>query len=87
MNTLALAQYRVGRYQDALGTVARGAKMRTSPNLTDTVVSVLARLRLGQVETARVDLDRMLTAKDPGQNLRLLINEAKAVSDWLQRKR
>ena len=48
---------------------------------------MLARLRLGQFDTARADLDRLLVAQVKSPDLKALIEEAKALSDELRRTR
>ena len=50
-------------------------------------MSVLIRLRLGQVETARKDLDGLLAIKNPSPDVTLLLAEATALSESLSRAR
>lgn len=84
-NTLALALYRAGRYQEALDTVHRTSGLRPRPSSFDTAISVLARLRLGQLDAARADLVR-LTRETVADDLKALIAEAKALSENLARR-
>jgi hypothetical protein len=55
LNTVAFAQYRLGRFRDALGTVKRSSGIRPGdPN--DLVVSAMAHQRLGERDAALADL-------------------------------
>jgi tetratricopeptide (TPR) repeat protein len=54
-NTLALAYYRAGRYREVVDSCKKAAELRPG-NPYDTVVSIMARYRMGQRDAARVDL-------------------------------
>jgi eukaryotic-like serine/threonine-protein kinase len=78
LNTLAMAQYRVGQYRQAIETLKRaGAVRQNDPN--DLAVSVLVRLRLGQLGPARADLEKLRAIKTPSPDLTALIEEATAL--------
>src|SRR5207244_13286572 len=79
LNTLALAQCRVGQYQDALDTLKRSAALRPADS-SDLVVSVLARLRLGRGTAARADFANLEALPHPGPDLRVLIAEAETLA-------
>ena len=85
LDTVAMVQYRAGQYQDALDTVTRAAALRTRKDGLDEVISVLARLRLGQVAAAR---DRALSDRGISveRDLTALIEEAQTLSGSLPGK-
>ncbi|MFO0950351.1 MAG: DUF1559 domain-containing protein [Isosphaeraceae bacterium] len=61
-SNLGLAQYRAGRYEDAIKTLARAIDQRlirdqAPPFAVDVALSALAQARLGRVEAAREALD------------------------------
>jgi eukaryotic-like serine/threonine-protein kinase len=58
LNTLAFAQYRVGRYRDALDTVKRSSAIRPGDPY-DLALSAMAHLRLGVRSAAQADLDAL----------------------------
>jgi WD40 repeat protein/serine/threonine protein kinase len=82
-NTLALAQYRVGRYADALKSVARAANLRIEgkPADEDRVVAALARLRLGRIDEAEADLKHLASVKNASNELEALIAETMALAN------
>jgi WD40 repeat protein/serine/threonine protein kinase len=87
LNTVALALYRNGRYQEALSTVEQVTSLR-GPNSNDLVISILCRLQLGRVDSARADLDRLTReTKATTGDLPGLISEATALSENLKRGR
>jgi hypothetical protein len=88
LNTLAAAQYRVGRYQDALSTLSRSqlvnAVIHGEPVLEDLAFRALAEYRLGHTAEARSALTRLRTAgKKPGaaedEDAQALLREAETI--------
>jgi len=65
LNTLGIAQYRLGAYQDALMTLSRADKMRTDANQPSTVEDwafiAMSLHKLGRVDEAKVSLERLGT--------------------------
>jgi tetratricopeptide (TPR) repeat protein len=72
VNTLAYAQYRVGRYQEAAATIARATSMRKEPSSLDGVMVAMTAARTGKPDAARL----ALTAIDE----RLAANAKDAIS-------
>jgi Flp pilus assembly protein TadD len=85
INSVGMAQYRLGQYREALATIAQAAALRPN-NPNDQVVSVLIRLKIGQLTSARADLDTLLALKTPTPDQRDLIAEAKALSEGLRKR-
>lgn len=61
MNTLGIAQYRVGAYADALATLMRCEELRTSPDAGDLAFMAMANFKLGHVDQASAQLDQLRT--------------------------
>jgi hypothetical protein len=63
LSTLGTAQYRVGRYRDALATLTRvsriHAESQSIPDVTDLAFMTLSQLQLGQVDDARQSMNRL----------------------------
>jgi Flp pilus assembly protein TadD len=63
-STLGIAQYRLGRYEDAVATLVQADRVHTdngdgSSSPTDLAFLALARHRLGQMDRARALLNRL----------------------------
>ena len=71
LNTLGVAQYRAGRYQEALATLTRSDQIKSkvpngSPAPSDLAFLAMAQHRLGKKAEARATLARLIQAmKDP----------------------
>jgi WD40 repeat protein len=63
LSTLGIAQYRAGRYLDALATLTRVSRLHAEsqsvPGVADMAFMTLSQLQLGQVDEARKSLDRL----------------------------
>jgi Tfp pilus assembly protein PilF len=62
LNTLGVAQYRVGRYADALATLTKSEKLNATqegPHPADLAFLTMVRHRLGQKDEAKATLDRL----------------------------
>ena len=63
LSTLGIAQYRAGRYRDALTTLTRVSRLQaesqSGPGVEDLAFMTLSQLQLGQVDEARTSLDRL----------------------------
>jgi WD40 repeat protein len=63
LNTLGVAQYRVGRFREALETLSRSEKLNTAAlgrcDPSDLAFQAMAQHRLGQTETSRATLKRL----------------------------
>ena len=88
LSTLGIAQYRAGRYRDALATLIQVRRLRAESqsvaDITDLAFMTLSQLQLGQVDEARQSLSRLrhrleapaYDRNGPGQ---ALLREAEAV--------
>jgi len=66
MNTLGIAQYRIGAYADALATFIHCQELSTSPDPTDLVFITMAHFKLGAADRARLELEQLhALIKDP----------------------
>jgi hypothetical protein len=88
LSTLGIAQYRAGRYRDALATLTRVSRLHAEsqsvPDVADLAFLTLSQLQLGQVDEARKSLDRLRhTLDDPAYDRNgpgyALLREAEAV--------
>jgi len=79
LNTLALAQFRAGRDQDALATLSRLSQIRASTPY-DLVVGALVRLHLKQIDAVGPDLSTLRALKQPSTDLARLIAEAAEIA-------
>ena len=65
LNTLGVAQYRVGQYEDAIVTLTKSDKIRTGtdekPEPANLAFTAMALHKLGRSEEAKVTLDRLRT--------------------------
>jgi hypothetical protein len=69
MDTLGIAQYRVGAYADALATLMRCQELRTSPTAKDLAFMAMTNFKLGHTDQARAQLDQLRTLmKGPGRS-------------------
>ena len=59
LNTLGVAEYRVGRYEDALTTLARSNELVDGTNYADLAFLAMANHRLGRVEEAHSRLEQL----------------------------
>ena len=59
LNTLGVAYYRVGEYQDAIDKLERCDKLRTESIPDDLAFLAMAQHQLGQKEQARATLERL----------------------------
>jgi WD40 repeat protein/serine/threonine protein kinase len=82
LNTLALAQYRVGDYRAALKSILAAAEGRNES--ADKVIEMLVRFQLGEREAVRDGLKQFAT-DDSDSDVKSLIAEAKALADSLKR--
>jgi hypothetical protein len=85
LNTLGIAQYRVGLYREALATLMRSNTLNGGRYATDLGFLALAQQSLGQVEQARRTLAQLRAAvkappemTDPEENA-MILREAEAV--------
>jgi tetratricopeptide (TPR) repeat protein len=58
-DALGVALYRVGRYQDSLAALERGAALRGSPSAVHFAFRAMCNHRLGRPQDARADLARL----------------------------
>jgi WD40 repeat protein/tetratricopeptide (TPR) repeat protein len=67
--TLGIAQYRVGAYEDALGTLSKAEKMRANSGREDDPVNAafmaMAYHRLGRAEDAKIAMDWLRSLFEP----------------------
>jgi tetratricopeptide (TPR) repeat protein len=61
LNTLGVAYYRVGKYQNAINTLGRCAKLRNESIPDDLAFLAMAQHQLGQKKQARATLERLRT--------------------------
>ena len=59
LNTLGVAEYRVGRYEDALATLTRSNDLLDAPNYADLAFLAMANRQLGRVEEAHAWPERL----------------------------
>ncbi|MHC4539925.1 MAG: protein kinase domain-containing protein [Planctomycetota bacterium] len=71
LRTLGIAQYRVGAYEGALGTLSKAEKMRadhgTQNDPTAVAFIAMAYHRLGRTEDAKIAMDRLRSLFEQGQ--------------------
>ena len=88
LNTLGVAQYRVGRFREALETLSRSEKLNTVAlgrcDPSDLAFQAMAQDRLGQTEASRATLKRLrevMTARQAAANSenQTFLHEAEAV--------
>jgi len=83
LNTLAAAEYRAGRYERALETLAHVERMVGFADAGDLAFRAMALARLGRADEAHATLaelsDRMARAQEPPADLRRLWEEARTV--------
>jgi Flp pilus assembly protein TadD len=84
MNTLGIAQYRVGAYADALATLTRCQELRASPDAGDLAFMAMANFKLGRADQARDQLDQLRALmKEPSRSgnaeLQGFLREAEAL--------
>jgi hypothetical protein len=87
--TLGMAQYRVGRYQDALTTLSRADQLHTTHPDANLAFLALAQHRLGHTEQARVTSSRLRALmkeprwaridRDSAELVRAALHEAEAI--------
>jgi hypothetical protein len=77
-NTLALALYRLGRHTEAIASARQAAALRSRPSDSDAIITVLARIRLGETTGVEAELARLVTAasKSSSSDLKALVQEA-----------
>jgi WD40 repeat protein/tRNA A-37 threonylcarbamoyl transferase component Bud32 len=87
-HTLAIAQYRLGQYHEALVSVQKAqefhAKQKLGPDASDLAVQAMAQFHLGQKEPAQATLQRLRELlKQPGwdrnNDARAFLDEAEAL--------
>src|SRR5213593_3026481 len=83
-NTLAVAQYRAGRFAQAEQTLARCRALRDEPSSTDLVFLAMTHYRLGRMKEAHEELAQVRTmARTPrlagNAELRGFLPEAEAL--------
>jgi WD40 repeat protein len=59
LNTRGIACYRLGKYEEALETLARCTKLRTAPNPSDLAFLAMAHHQLGQGQQAQATFTRL----------------------------
>jgi WD40 repeat protein len=56
LSTLGAAQYRTGRFSDALGNLLRAESLRAYPDTSNLILIAMSHYRLGEIEKARTEL-------------------------------
>jgi hypothetical protein len=79
VTAIAAAQYRLGKYADAVKTVAGSEERRSGPSVEGRAILTMAQYKLGDIAKARAGLAELLKMKGTRPDLIHLLDEAESL--------